>query len=66
MNAYKINEKGLLPNKSEAFGNFSAKAIFSSTINYIQLPTNLTSTIINYLVYDKRNKTLILKDDRDG
>lgn len=35
MNAYKINESGLLKNGSEAFGNYSAKAIFSSTVKYL-------------------------------
>jgi hypothetical protein len=46
MNAYKINETGKLKNGSEAFGNYSARAIFSSTIKYLQFPTDLTNAII--------------------
>lgn len=66
MNAYKINSDGLLSNGSEALGNYSAKAIFSSTVKYLQFPTNLTTTIINYILYDKVNQTYISQDAADG
>lgn len=66
MNAYKINNTGLLSNGSDAFGNFSAQAIFTSTVKYLQFPTDLANTMINFLLYDKVNKSMILKDDVDG
>lgn len=66
MNAYKINNTGILSNGSDAFGNYSASAILSSTIKYLQFPSTLYSTIINYLLYDKVNKSIILKDDVDS
>lgn len=35
MNAFKINLNGLLNNGSEALGNYTANAIFSSTEKYL-------------------------------
>ena len=43
MNAYKINETGILPNGTKAIANFTARAIFSSTIRYILLPKQIHS-----------------------
>jgi hypothetical protein len=40
MNAYKIDETGRLPNGTATIANFTARAIFSSTIKYIQLPND--------------------------
>jgi hypothetical protein len=34
-NAYKINETGHLTNGSAAMGNYTAQAIFSSTVKYL-------------------------------
>ena len=41
MNCYKVNETGYLPNMTLAIANYSARAIFSSTVRYIMLPGNL-------------------------
>jgi hypothetical protein len=65
MNAYKINETAMLPNGSNAIANYSARAIFSSTIRYVLLPTNLYPIIIDYLLYDKINSTADARLDKD-
>src|SRR5450830_941112 len=66
MNAFKMNMNGSISNGSDASGNYSTRAVFSSTIKYLQLPLNLTNTILGYLLFDKTNKTIVLKDDVDG
>jgi hypothetical protein len=58
MNAYKINDTGYLANGSMAMENFTANAIFSSTIKYLQFPTNLKNRILDYILYDKANDTI--------
>ena len=65
MNAYKINSTGILPNGSLAIANYSARAIFSSTIKYLLFPGNLSSIILNYLLYDKMNATVSVRLDLD-
>ena len=65
MNAYKINETGILNNGTDAIANFSARAIFSSTVRYLLFPGNLQQTIINYLLYDKFNSTIGTRLDKD-
>lgn len=41
MNAYKINETGVLDNGTDAIANYSARAIFSSTVRYLLFPGSL-------------------------
>jgi hypothetical protein len=53
MNTYKVDESGRLPNGTQTIGNYSARAIFSSTIKYIQLPAEVYSKVISFLLYDK-------------
>ena len=65
MNAYKIDESGLLPNGTETLANYSTRAIFSSTIRYILLPGNLNQIILNHLLYGKLNSTLSARLERD-
>jgi hypothetical protein len=65
MNAYKINETGMLPNGSNAIANYSARAIFSSTIRYLLLPANLYPTIMNFLLYDKLTSAADARLDKD-
>jgi hypothetical protein len=65
MNSYMINETGLLPNGTETIANFSARAIFSSTIRYILLPGNLNQIVLNYLLYGKLNSTLSARLEKD-
>jgi hypothetical protein len=59
MNAYKIDETGRLPNGTSTIANYTARAIFSSTIEYIQLPNDVFKQIIAYLLYDKSNNASI-------
>lgn len=71
MNAYKINETAMLNNGSDAIANYTARAIFSSTIRYILLPSDLFPIVMNYLLYDKLQNTSsvygrIDKDPVDG
>ena len=65
MNAYKINETGMLNNGSYAIANYSARALFSSTIRYILLPANLYPIIIDSLLYDKLNSSSSARLDKD-
>ena len=58
MNAYKVNETGFLFNGTQTIANYSARAIFSSTIRYILLPIDLQPVIVGYLLYDKMNSTV--------
>lgn len=67
MNAYKINQTGRLPNGTSTIGNYTARAIFSSTIRYIQFPINLYNIIIRYLLNNdlNLNTTTEVRLDKD-
>lgn len=69
MNAYKINDTAMLPNGTYVIANYTAQAIFSSTIRYILLPPDLYPIIMNSLLYDKFNTTSgvrLQQDSADG
>ena len=69
MNAFKVNMTGFLPNGTQTITNYTATAIFSSTIRYILLPGNLQPIVISYLLSGMINSTyppFIDKDPNDG
>jgi len=70
MNTYKVDESGRLPNGTLTIGNYSSRAIFSSTIKYIQLPTDVYQKVIRFLLYDKSingsSQVRLEKDPSDG
>ena len=58
LNAYKIDEKERSPsNGTTIITNYTAKAVLSSTVRYIQFPSNIYQTFINTLLRDKINTT---------
>ena len=70
MNAFKIDEKDKMPTNGTTFiTNYTAKAVLSSTVRYIQFPGNIYQALINTLLKDKINTTSqvrLEKDPADG
>ena len=58
MNAFKIDEKDRMPSNGTTFiRNYTAKAVLSSTVRYIQFPGNIYQALIDTLLRDKINTT---------
>ncbi len=66
MNAFKVDESGRLPNGTHTIQNYTARAIFSSTIKYIQLPPDIYQQVTGFLLYDKNiNGTSQVRLEKD-
>jgi hypothetical protein len=59
MNAFKVDdrERSTL-NGSVLITNYTAKAIFSSTVRYLQFPGSIYQSLITALLKDKLNSTI--------
>lgn len=58
MNAYKIDERERSPNNGSVhITNYTAKAVFSSTVRYLQFPGSIYQDLMTTLLKDKLNTT---------
>lgn len=61
LTAYQVNLTSKTSKGLAHSANYTAKAIFSSTIKYLQFPDAIRNHILKILVEDKVNKTQILQ-----
>eukprot|EP00347_Sterkiella_histriomuscorum_P005954 403354623 len=66
MNGYYINQTSKILNGTQPGGNYTGKAIFSSTIQYLQFPDAVKDQILKRLTMDKQNQTLQFLNSEDG
>ncbi|CDW76293.1 eukaryotic aspartyl protease family protein [Stylonychia lemnae] len=66
MNAYLINASLLLLNGTQPGRNHTAKAVISSTIQYLQFPDSIKEDILKKLTIDKQGGTQQIYNAEDG